>query len=450
MMPEEPPKPRKRIFIKKSSLQNAAKKHTDIPKNPSRHDGTCSAIAEESISKGEEQEALAKLENLESERVAKRKQVSAEPQSPAANKRATPSSIDSPSRNTRSSTRVTPTLSPGKHKLSTHPKSPSPRYNALLNQGSHSAKPAPEIVTLDDSSSSHNDDDNDDGDGDMDVHNHRPSKTPRDTSNLQGSRAILAQDQRQRADSYSWTNRLDGDHSDDSDAGPVIKDDAKNISQDSAKYPSPTRPYVLEEPQPPLPDPIVEVLVECHIPNFEQRVPAFDGIPVNFKIRYSMPFRKVREKWIAMYNVPPEIVDDLILSHNNVKLWNATTARSLGVTLENVEDWGKIALEMTTQDLLRKAEEDRLRPDVHAPAAPKARQPSINLTLQGKGYEDVKLKVYNDTLVAKIIGACRRRWQIPADKEITIMLDGEPLSPQVVVKDTEIEGPEQQLDVYIK
>ncbi|KAL2046054.1 hypothetical protein N7G274_001501 [Stereocaulon virgatum] len=212
-------------------------------------------------------------------------------------------------------------------------------------------------------------------------------------------------------------------------------------------------------PPPPPPDPVLKLLITSHIPNTE---------PLIVNRRLSQRLKEVKDIWTQRQQLTPEIAETIFLVWRGKKCFNVTSCKSLGIIVDSngnirtnrdsLEDLnGQIHLEAMTEEIFeayRKAKRHEVTSEEEKQAEEpvgieEEKVPEIRIILKAKGFADFKLKVKSSTLISKMINAFRSTNHIGDEKEVYLMFDGDKLSPESQVGDTELSDMDT-LDVIIK
>lgn len=198
-------------------------------------------------------------------------------------------------------------------------------------------------------------------------------------------------------------------------------------------------------------DPIVEILISSKMENTK---------PVMVKRKLSQRLKEAKHGWCDKQNMAGHSQEDfrsqVFLMWRNHKLHDATTSRSLGVSVSedgqltfadgmNLE--GRIHLLAWTEpaykiyqereaDKARREEAEKEGKVVEEPAVVK-----IKLILKAKGMPDFKLTARPATSIEKILAAFRnaRKDVITEDQALSAYFDGEKLDPESTVEEADME-----------
>ena len=234
----------------------------------------------------------------------------------------------------------------------------------------------------------------------------------------------------------------------------------------------------------PVPDPPVKILVSSEIPHTR---------PLMVMRKVHQRLQEVRQVWCAKQGFSDDFADKVFLTYRGRRLWDVTTCRSLGLSIneegvivmkgaEGVDGVDQVHLEAMTEELFAQAQADKdreakkqWRPDpstaqanAGAEQTPEVdAEPVIRILLMSKNRkEPFKLKVkpacitphppfvstkltkYKSTPIHKIISGIRSKFDAQEHQTLHLEFDGERLSPDQVVQDTEIVDLDR-LDVHI-
>ncbi|KAF2630631.1 hypothetical protein BU25DRAFT_455723 [Macroventuria anomochaeta] len=439
------PAPRKRSLFKRAAWQDAAKKENeDIFSHSNEFKDI---VAEENRRKEEEKRKQAEAKR-KAEEGQKREQ--AEKQESKGKRRKVSTDYDEPilllsgsvnsGRISRSQSKArsrTP-LSPAAPPLP--PNSLAARYDTLTQ----SALSQPIIVDLGDS------DEDDDGSG-------YKSKSSGDTWDDTGDGADTKHDIALRP----WNNTpLDDDGLEEVQDPELAAIEARARARAAAKKAAAASGSKA---------PIAQLFIASDLP---------DTAPLMVKVRIDTTIEKPREAWCARQKFTPEMTQNIFFTWRGTRLYNSTTIKRLGI---KVDDHGnlsiegddsiydetntpKIHVEAWTDETLAQHKRELA---AAAEAARKAAEPSsvteereptpepvlevkkYRLFLKAKGLEDFRIQVRPDTTFEKLADAFRTTRKIAKTQPLTLMFDGERLSPMDTIQDTELEDMDS-IDVLLK
>ncbi|KAH6612528.1 ubiquitin-2 like Rad60 SUMO-like-domain-containing protein [Boeremia exigua] len=215
--------------------------------------------------------------------------------------------------------------------------------------------------------------------------------------------------------------------------------------------------------------PVAQLLIDSELPNTN---------PLMVKVRIDTTIEKPREAWCARQNFSPEMTRNVFFTWRGTRLYDSTTIKRLGIKIDdhgNLSLEGddsiyddhttpKIHVEAWTDETLAQhkraaaAEAEAARKAVEATPVAEARTPTptpepeakkYRLFLKAKGLEDFKLQVRPDTTLERLADAFRTARSVPASQPLTLMFDGERLSPMDTIEDTELEDMDS-IDVLLK
>ena len=220
----------------------------------------------------------------------------------------------------------------------------------------------------------------------------------------------------------------------------------------AAAIPRPAQPSA-----PPREDPIVQILITSQIPNTK---------PLLVHRKMSQGLRDVRIEWCKRQGITKEMQSSVHLTWRGRRLFDVTTCRSLGIKLEN-----KLTLSELDEDPIAGPRELRIhmeavtdeplllnRPGLspnedeasHTPPNPKDDQNEpMKLTLRSAGLSDFRIRARPKTLVSKLIAVFRDRQNIPADRDVSLLFDGDRMDPDTCLRDHDIADLDM-VDVQVK
>lgn len=211
-------------------------------------------------------------------------------------------------------------------------------------------------------------------------------------------------------------------------------------------------------------DPVIQILVSARI----------DGTkPLLVQRRLSQRLKDVRQVWCDKQVIEGQPMDEetkksFFLTWRGHRLFDSSTGRALGLkvnahgslsTSGDGFDDGRVHLEAWTEDLFkahqkeledmrRKVAQDPLEEDDVIPEAPVVEVQKIRLILKAKDYEEVKVLVKMETVVAQLIDRFRKQRKIAEDKTIKMMFDGDELEPELTVQEADMDDM-TKVDVYV-
>jgi hypothetical protein len=215
--------------------------------------------------------------------------------------------------------------------------------------------------------------------------------------------------------------------------------------------------------------PIAQLFIASDLP---------DTAPLMVKVRIDTTIEKPRQAWCARQNFTPEMTRNVFFTWRDTRLYDSTTIKRLGIkvddhgnlsvegddTIYDENNIPKIHVEAWTEETLAQHKRELA---AEAEAARKAAEPSLvieqreptlepepevkkyRLILKAKGLEDFRLQVKPDTTFEKIADAFRTSRKISRTQPITLMFDGERLSPMDMVQDSDLEDMDS-IDVMLK
>ncbi|XPT02212.1 hypothetical protein M3J09_011333 [Ascochyta lentis] len=204
-----------------------------------------------------------------------------------------------------------------------------------------------------------------------------------------------------------------------------------------------------------------------------------DTAPLMVKVRIDSTIEKPREAWCARQHFTPEMTRNVFFTWRGTRLYDSTTIKRLGI---KVDDHGNVSIEGDESNIYDEtnlpkvhveawtdetfaqhkrelaAEAEAVRKAAEASPIIEEREPTpeptpaaqrYRLYLKAKGMEDVKVQVKPDTTFEKLAEAFRTKRNISKTQPVTLMFDGERLSPMDTVQDTELEDMDA-VDVMLK
>lgn len=224
-----------------------------------------------------------------------------------------------------------------------------------------------------------------------------------------------------------------------------------NVDHDGVGLQSPTRGTSVDvesdgtatptSPHDDEPVPTVKILVTS---------PIKDTVPLIVQILISMRLGMVKEAWCQKNNLPEELSSTVYFTHKNKRLYDVTTVKALGVTVDNADELGNIHVEAVTAEIHEEMKKQALKPkasddlfDNDNDAAQGTRTAvetrNIKIILKAKGLVDFKLMVKPDTTFQKIAGAFRSNYKISPEQKVVLRFDGDELAPHLTMEESEIE-----------
>ncbi|KAF2854791.1 hypothetical protein T440DRAFT_464930 [Plenodomus tracheiphilus IPT5] len=205
--------------------------------------------------------------------------------------------------------------------------------------------------------------------------------------------------------------------------------------------------------------PIAQLFIQPEIP---------DAKPLMVKVRVDSTIEKPRKAWCERQQYTPQMTRGIFFTWKGTRLYDSTTIRRLGIQIDkhgNVSVDGdtnlydevnvpKIHVEAWTEDLfLQRKREDAAdvaakKTAAEAPLEAEQRTPTpepepvvsrVRLVLKVKGKDDFRLTVKPDTTFEHITSAYKTKLKVPKEQPITLVFDGDRLSPLDTVADAGIE-----------
>ncbi|KAL8713476.1 MAG: hypothetical protein Q9220_002338 [cf. Caloplaca sp. 1 TL-2023] len=232
----------------------------------------------------------------------------------------------------------------------------------------------------------------------------------------------------------------------------------RNENVDSHSGISDARPY------PNVPDPTVSILITSRIPNTNPLI-------VNRKV--SQRLKEVRLVWCQRQGFATEFTTTVFLQWRGKRLFDVTSCRSLGVGVDPNgkivlrgqkdilgEEEGQLHMEAITEELLK--EDQRMgqqesheggqretEMEAEQPPGIAKLEAQVRIVLKAPGHGDLKLIVKPTTRMSRIVGAFRSDKKIEESREVFLSFDGDRLSAESQVQDTELSDMDY-IDVYVK
>jgi hypothetical protein len=198
---------------------------------------------------------------------------------------------------------------------------------------------------------------------------------------------------------------------------------------------------------PPVDDPVVQIMISSEIANTK---------PLLVQRKMSQGLREVRLAWCNRQNFAPEIQSSIYLTWKGRRLFDVTTCRSLGIRAESgsmatlgiddpFSDEQELQIHMeavTDQPHLTNRQSvpdnNKLPNTVTTPSGDDQGEP-MKLILRSPGFENFKIKARQNTLISRLISAFRDKQNIPNDKSINLLFDGDRLDPDSCLGDHDID-----------
>lgn len=209
-----------------------------------------------------------------------------------------------------------------------------------------------------------------------------------------------------------------------------------------------------EEP----PGPIVQLLIDTHIPDTKQLL---------IKVRSSTTLDKPRKAWCSKQGYTDRQSDSVFLTWKRHRLFDSTKVERCGIRIDangNVtmegstdlftdDDLPKVHLEAWTdkvfqdvkkqeadEEIARRKADEVAHVRVEEPTPePEPAQRKIRLFLKARGKADFKISVKPETTFEHLTAAYRQRLDIPDTQPLTLMFDGDRLRPMDTIQDADID-----------
>jgi hypothetical protein len=245
----------------------------------------------------------------------------------------------------------------------------------------------------------------------------------------------------------------------DSDSGETSGDTPSRYLAAGTKYhpakPSPT------PPPPPADDKRVHILITSEIPNTK---------PLIVQRMMTQSLKDARLAWCERQGFTESETASIELYWNGVRVFDVTTCRRFDMKkqkekrsfldLDDEPESEKADLKIHLEAISKDPEFMNRRgpsPDVSGPGASPAppspkedpENEQMKLLLKSPGLNDFKIKARPKTLVSKVIAAFREKQNIPADKTVHLVFDGDRLEPDTCLGDNDIADLDM-LEVLIK
>jgi len=202
-------------------------------------------------------------------------------------------------------------------------------------------------------------------------------------------------------------------------------------------------------------DPTIEILITSKIEG---------TVPLKVRRKLSQRLKEVRLSWCDKQSVNGQPFDqptkDMIyLTWRKIKLFDATTCRSLGLKIDGrgdlsgngdgIDTEGRIYMEAWTEETFKiyekrkaaKQRRERGESDGEA-AAQEEKEKAVQRTkliMKARNLDDYKITVKATTTIEKMIGAFRQGRGVPDGKHIAIHLEGDELDPTTTIKELDLE-----------
>lgn len=215
--------------------------------------------------------------------------------------------------------------------------------------------------------------------------------------------------------------------------------------------------------------PVAQLFIASELP---------DTAPLMVKVRIDSTIERPRVAWCARQNFSTEMTRNIFFTWRGTRLFDSTTIKRLGIKVDehgnvsvdgdsniyddthvpkvHVEAWTEETLAQHKKDLA--AEADAQRKAAETPFVSEEREPTpeptpvvqkLRLILKAKGMEDFGIHVNPDTTFEHLTDAFRRKRNVEKTQPLTLMFDGDRLSPMDTVQDVELEDMDG-IDVMFK
>lgn len=221
-------------------------------------------------------------------------------------------------------------------------------------------------------------------------------------------------------------------------------------SNNRSAQPSPT-------PPPPADDPRVHILITSEIPNTK---------PLIVQRKISQPLKDARLAWCERQGFTEQETSSIFLTWKGSRVFDVTTCKRLDIKSEkksflDIDDDPdgqetelKIHMEAESDDpILMNRRGPTPGAGEGSPAPPIAEDEQevepMKLLLKCPGFNDFRVKAKPTTLVSRVIAAFREKQNIPEDKTVHLVFDGDRLEPESCLGDYEIADLDM-LEVLVK
>lgn len=226
------------------------------------------------------------------------------------------------------------------------------------------------------------------------------------------------------------------------------------------------------------PDPVLQILITSEIANTQ---------PLIVNRRLSQRLKDVRLAWAQRQGLTQDVTNMVFLTWRGKRLFDVTSCKSLGITVDVngdistrgdilSDEEGQIHMQAMTAEIFEAYKNARrIKPGVENEDQRRAegdsgkeekKETQLRIILKSKGFDDFKLIVKpvciftpqatfgfangsQSTLISKIVKAFRSTNSIGAEREVFLSFDGERLSTQSKVVETELSGMDE-VDVYVR
>jgi len=187
------------------------------------------------------------------------------------------------------------------------------------------------------------------------------------------------------------------------------------------------------------PDAVVKILITSDIKNTK---------PLVVHRKMSQRLRDVRLAWCKRQDFDAGMTSRVFLTWKGRRLFDVTTCKSLDIGSSTDSDWTpgddrdsglQIHVEAVTEDLL--ASRDRRTAEDESNQEKEDQDETTNfirITLKSPDFEEFRIKVKPSTRISRIVNAFRSARNIPLDKHVHLVFDGETLSPDSSVEEHDV------------
>jgi Ubiquitin-2 like Rad60 SUMO-like len=158
----------------------------------------------------------------------------------------------------------------------------------------------------------------------------------------------------------------------------------------------------------------------------------------------SQRLRDVRVAWCKRQGFDNAMTGRVFLTWKGRRLFDVTTCKSLDIGSSTGSDWPaddhdsglQIHVEAVTEELL--ASRDKRTEDESGTEDSNETDNFIRITLKCPDLDEFKIKVKPSTRISRIISTFRSARNVPLDKHVHLLFDGETLSPDSSVEEHDV------------
>lgn len=237
---------------------------------------------------------------------------------------------------------------------------------------------------------------------------------------------------------------------------------SKHLARGTNCPPAQPSPTPAPPPPPPVEDQRVHILITSEIPNTK---------PLIVQRKISQALKDARLAWCERQGFTEQETSTIQLFWNGVRVFDVSTCRRFDIKSDkkkflDIEDDPdaeqtelKIHMEAVSTDPLMMNRRGPSSPDIGG-ASPAPTNPNyepgnepinepMKLLLKSPGLSDFKIKARPKTLVSKVIAAFRDKQNIPVEKTVHLVFDGDILEPDSSLGENDIADLDM-LEVLIK